>query len=58
MRCANLVNLEVFVAIRPRLDVLKRAVLLQSFERLHVTHAKVLDLSLIEETISEEKAVL
>ena len=58
MRCANLVDLEVFVTIRSRLNVLKSLVLLQTIDRFHVTDPKVIYLVRVEEAVRKDKTIL
>jgi len=58
VRHADLVDLEVFVTIRPTLNVLKSLVLLQSVDRSHVTDPKVIQFGRVKETIRKKKAIL
>ena len=58
MRCANLVDLKVFVTIRSRLNILKSLILLQTVDRFHVTDSKAIHLGRVEEAVRKDKAIL
>ena len=58
MRCANLVDLKVFVTIRSRLNVLKSLILLQTVDRFHVTDSKAIHLGRVEEAVRKDKTIL